>query len=341
MGYYDKAKAEKELAHHGVMGMHWGVRRFQNKDGSLTAQGKARLVSKTNKKHKFVDKSEVSINKRKDTLDGVLAIWGMTAVSGAGGAAMLAPLGPLGALVGAGVMSTPWNLLAVGATADFVAKDVAANKAVKKEKQFEEERAKNPIDKKTGFHKKTTEMSASEDMERVNPGFKDWDENTKSNCVLCSMSMELRRRGYDVQAKKATSGYNGNEIVKDWFPGAKPKESEGSMSETQLTELWRRGLPPKTTKENQQKMITNTVSEIEKQPEGARGQICVTWDGSFSGHSMAYANEGGKAVIYDTQANKRYEGKEVEKLLKQTSICTVTRLDNCDMNLKYIKEVAK
>lgn len=30
------------LAHHGIKGMHWGVRRFQNNDGSYTAAGKKR-----------------------------------------------------------------------------------------------------------------------------------------------------------------------------------------------------------------------------------------------------------------------------------------------------------
>lgn len=34
---------EYELCHHGVKGMHWGVRRYQNKDGTLTARGKARV----------------------------------------------------------------------------------------------------------------------------------------------------------------------------------------------------------------------------------------------------------------------------------------------------------
>ena len=29
-----------ELMHHGIIGMKWGVRRFQNKDGSLTYAGK-------------------------------------------------------------------------------------------------------------------------------------------------------------------------------------------------------------------------------------------------------------------------------------------------------------
>ena len=32
-----------ELMHYGVMGMKWGVRRYQNKDGSLTAKGKNRF----------------------------------------------------------------------------------------------------------------------------------------------------------------------------------------------------------------------------------------------------------------------------------------------------------
>ena len=31
---------EMELKHHGVKGQRWGVRRFQNKDGSLTPAGK-------------------------------------------------------------------------------------------------------------------------------------------------------------------------------------------------------------------------------------------------------------------------------------------------------------
>lgn len=35
------------LQHHGILGQKWGIRRYQNKDGSLTAAGKNRSKSKT------------------------------------------------------------------------------------------------------------------------------------------------------------------------------------------------------------------------------------------------------------------------------------------------------
>lgn len=36
------------LAHHGIKGQHWGVRRFQNEDGTRTAAGKKRYYGTSN-----------------------------------------------------------------------------------------------------------------------------------------------------------------------------------------------------------------------------------------------------------------------------------------------------
>lgn len=43
MTLYQKPPRSDELYHHGILGQKWGVRRFQNKDGSLTPEGIKRL----------------------------------------------------------------------------------------------------------------------------------------------------------------------------------------------------------------------------------------------------------------------------------------------------------
>ena len=50
---------QNELQHHGILGMKWGVRRYQNKDGSLTSAGKKRQMSQDAEEASKIKKKKV------------------------------------------------------------------------------------------------------------------------------------------------------------------------------------------------------------------------------------------------------------------------------------------
>lgn len=53
---------ENNLQHHGIPGQKWGVRRFQNKDGSLTAAGKKKLKKATEDERKEASKNRRTLS---------------------------------------------------------------------------------------------------------------------------------------------------------------------------------------------------------------------------------------------------------------------------------------
>lgn len=61
-----------ELQHHGIKGQKWGIRRFQNKDGSLTRKGRLRYqdndVDKSSLKQTTRNGETIEFLKKPDSL---------------------------------------------------------------------------------------------------------------------------------------------------------------------------------------------------------------------------------------------------------------------------------
>lgn len=285
-----------ELYHHGVKGQRWGVRRYQNYDGTLTAAGKARRNGTTySGKSKDPNDHHAKDNNWKE----VTRLTYSTLIS-------IATLNPVG--------------LAVNS-----ARLVQAGQAYAKSKKFNTEKSTEEIDPKTGFRLKSKEMTMKEDCVRVNPNFRNFNSNTKNNCMLCTSTYDLRRRGYDVEALTASVGYKDGE-VKKWYPKA-----------TFTTLISDSKNPFFTDRE----MTTMLQKDLLAQGDGARGNIMFQWRESLGGHSVAYEVQNNQLMIVDAQANKIYKNPSaVLNKMANTSV-TYVRLDNIDFDPEAIKEVAK
>lgn len=173
-----------ELYHHGILGQKWGVRRFQYKSGRLTAAGRERYMGDAATKMDVAPKRRV----RNNIMDR-----------------------PAGALngqdicnIGAAVASVA--LLAIGA--HTIAKNANVNRLSDKGKKVTESKTQaETLVPKVQLVKKKSTSTYQDDVKAVNPGWKKQDVAHMYNCTHCVVAMELRRRGYDVEAAPIGSAH--------------------------------------------------------------------------------------------------------------------------------------
>lgn len=297
------------LKHHGIKGMKWGVRRYQNEDGTLTPAGLKRQAKfdkefKTAKKldPTATDEEATDLANRRLRLKKYLKIGlGVTA-------------GVLVAYGGYKLYQTyKWN-----------------------------SSEKDPL---TGLPKMNQQEDIFESMAKTN-NHKAYNpfgsEEYKNNCVLCSTTMEARARGLNVEAGRAMGKdktflediYENPKIVPinkaDPLATMSTKEIQqnirdhGPIYKGNMMEQLRNSFKPKNRMDNMVK-INN---EMKKYGPGARANLFIRWNEEygFGAHSiMAYNDKKGATHFLDGQTGMEYEPLT---LWANANPVSVTRTDN-------------
>lgn len=185
---------------------------------------------------------------------------------------------------------------------------------------------------------------------------------TTKNCRRCTLSYEMTRRGYQVEATKTLTGRNQNMggiysvLTKDKVDIDGPKQARGVMLKGALDTTFGRETKASrfvdfaSRRDITRKAFSGDMIEDHKKmakafsafPDKSRGEIEVSWRGGGL-HSMAWEVMKGKPVIVDAQTHEVYSSIAdfMTKKGDMVSNFALTRLDDVDLNPDILKRWMK
>lgn len=185
-----------------------------------------------------------------------------------------------------------------------------------------------PVDSETGFHMKVKPWSSKADTKAVNPGYENFLSLTSNNCMACTTTYDMRRRGFDVRAKQKLEGYYYTDIAR-WY--VNPKTYTYNLSKDDYTKYG-------DVKPKYWEYITK---DLTSQGNGARGNFMFDWKVGGGGHSIVYEIQDGNLIFRDCQSgNDRIKPEMLFRDIDPKGI-EITRLDNLQFNPKHIKECCR
>lgn len=216
-----------EIYHYGVLGMKWGVRRYQNKDGTRT---------KGSKERQQTDAKTLS-EKAKSLIESQGSRTVASCKAGANEEAIMYAVSIaayLGTMIGVAKLSEHFG---------------RKNKI----KELNELNNDKEIKSFKDAPRLSKKMAPSESMKVTNPDFP--GQGTTMNCTFCTTAMALREKGYNVKAAKSDKGWYADDLFNATFnsPEIKMKKqktgqdvldtlaSNGKGSYGNLTVSWNLG----------------------------------------------------------------------------------------------------
>lgn len=186
----------------------------------------------------------------------------------------------------------------------------------------------------------------NEDVEAVNPKFNS-GEKYQTNCCYCTLTTEMRCRGYDVEALPVNKKYKDYAYAAEFkdlaqfnglfHPPVKPVY--GIIIDKNKKEI-----NTKPTKEKTEHFVKEVKSRFDKMPNNARGELAVYyyWDNHNDGHSVFFekTNEG-KTVIIDSQSDNVYYFEDFKDIWSYVSSASIVRFDNRDIDINKVKDFCK